>query len=49
MKSYNLGFLNRLIALLVLCSVSLFASIGKITAVNGQVSIERGGKTIEAM
>ena len=48
MKSYNLGFLNRLIALLVLCSISLFASIGKITAVNGQVSIERGGKTIEA-
>ena len=48
MKSYNLGFLNRLIALLVLCSISLFASIGKITAVNGQVSIERGGKSIEA-
>ena len=48
MKSYNLGFLNKLIALLLLTSLSLFASIGKITAVNGQVSIERGGKSIEA-
>ena len=48
MKNQTIGFLNKLTVLILLSSLSLFASIGKITAVNGQVSIERGGKTIEA-
>ena len=48
MKNQTIGFLNKLTVLILLSSLSLFASIGKITVVNGQVSIERGGKTIEA-